>query len=241
MRRRSLISLLIVAAVAVAIISPAYLSFRKAERLHERLRRFEWLLSTIDDYDIVMRRLPAAVKTDEDGNPLYSWRMTLVPYAEGAKDLIDMQAPWTAPSNHDFSQQSPRLFCDPDERDRRERMKGVISVFIGRDTPFQIKSSMRLVDVPPDTILLIEAKPNAEHWMAPGDIEIGSGPVKLQHPDDGIIVGFADGEIWHLIGAVPAEILLEFATTAPCQARDRQSSLGLFKKTTRHARAFHAR
>jgi len=214
---------------------PIYLAIVRAQSFEERLNRFDILLTGLYVYDENLGRLPAALKHDEAGNVLYSWRVSLLPFTEGVKDLLDTESSWTAASNQYFRERAIYQFCDLRDRNRADRSRGIISLILGPDTPMQEKSSMRLSKVPHDTILLIEAQPNAEHWMAPGDISPDADELKRRHRGSGMVIGFADGEIWHLRDAVPFEELMKFASAVPTEPRDREAALGPFKVTSRRA------
>jgi hypothetical protein len=237
MRLRNLAFILIVGVLA-GVLGPACVAWMSTESIDQRLSRFETLIIGLHSYAVSFGHLPEAVKFDDAGTALYTWCVTLIPFMESVKDLLDTKSSWKAPTNRYLSEHAPQFYCDRYEKVPAERIKGIVSVFIGPDTPFQIKSSMRLSKVPPDTILLVESKPNAEHWMAPGDIELKIEPVSLPHSGKGIVVGFADGEIWYLDDSVPVQELMRFATAEPIETRDRQKSLGPFKIQYRRARSF---
>jgi Protein of unknown function (DUF1559) len=235
---RALLALLAVAVLA-GLIYPANLAFKRAESLDRRMHRFEILRLGLQSYHDTFNALPLAVSCNDSGAVRYSWRVTLMPFTEGVKDLLDLDSPWTAPTNRYFAGRAVYQYCNPDERDAKERIAGIVSVIVGDDTPMQLTSSRGLSGVPGDTILLIESKPDAEHWMAPGDLplsELLTG--SLKHDGQGLLVGFADGEIWHLHDSVPSQALARFAIVNPSEPRDRASALGPFKISSRRVRSF---
>jgi hypothetical protein len=218
------------------------MAFKRAELRQQRISRFDRLLSSLRWYDDTFFHLPKTVRQNESGATLYSWRVTLMPFNEGVKDLLDLDSPWTAPSNRFFAERAIWLYCDPDERDNKERIKGVVSVIVADDTPMQPTLSHRLSEVPEDTVLLIEAKPQTEHWMAPGDLPVSALQAGVfKHAGQGVLVGFADGEIWQLRDSVPIEELARFATVNPSEPRNREAKLGPFKMHSTRARAFDRR
>ena len=227
--------------LAVLIVVVGITAFRQvnsnARSINARLSRFDTLLTLLHDYDFNTGRLPPAVKYDESGKCLYSWRFALVRFWEDVKDLVDMEASWNSPSNQHFSARDIELYCSADERNTAKRMKGTVSVIVGRDTPMQLKSSSRLSEVPGDTILIIEAAPDAIHWMAPGDIPLNPDD-ELEHSGKGIVVGFADGQIWYLRDSVPTRVLMRFATVKPGELRDREALLGPYRVRVTRARMF---
>jgi hypothetical protein len=239
-RHNSIRLFIVVALVATAGISATavYLRSGIAESLGKRMTRFEWILGSLKSYDRANGRLPDSIKRDSQGNVLYSWRATVVPYTEAVGDLFDAHASWEAPTNRLISKQLIPLYCAHDENDSIERLKGVVSAIVGLGTPLQPERSLRLSDVPRDTILLIEVKPSAAHWMAPGDTTLDADRLHVRKDSEGVLVGFADGEIWYLRDSVPVKELMKFATASPSEARDRNASLGPHRVLSRRTTIF---
>lgn len=237
-RRRVAIATILLGSVAIGIIGlPLYSSLRSSATLERRMSRFVTLLKAIAYYDQNNGRLPAAVKFDPDGVPLFSWRVAVLPFAEGVRELLDTDSPWNARSNEYFAQRPIGLFCDPDRSPQSERFRSEVVVIVGQSTPIQLDKSERLQDVPCDTVLIIEGAAIAPHWMAPGDIslaDVNDRFVSSSNYDD-IVVGFADGQVWCLDRSVPSDVLREFMTVEGTGMRDREEMLGPYKLAVQFA------
>ena len=56
----------------------------------------------IHNYESANGHLPPAYIADENGNPMHSWRVLILPYIEGQQalfDRYDMDEPWDGPNN----------------------------------------------------------------------------------------------------------------------------------------------
>ena len=152
---------------------------------------------------------PPAYVTDADGEPLYSWRVLILPYIE-RPDLYDqyhLDEPWDSEHNLEIAHQAiPMFTCpsyggfmhDPEHGDAAltnyVAVVGPSSVFRGREPTGRDDIS----DDPASTIFLVEvADDHAVPWAAPGDITAEEFVVDLadhevhNHPD-GTVVVFAD-------------------------------------------------
>ncbi len=76
-------------------------------------------------------------------------------------------------------------------------------------------------------MLLIEIADSGTHWMAPGDLDVRKIPNTITEGTSGkgVIVAFADGEVWFLHREVPINHLREFLTIAGAQRNDREQLL----------------
>lgn len=235
---------LVISAAAVVIILVSsviavysvYTAQQNTASLNARLSRFEILMEALHTYDDNVGHLPEAIGRDAKGKPLYSWRLSILPFTEAVKDRVDLNAPWTAKSNQYFAQRPIYLFCNPNRQPQADRFRSELVAIIGTSTAMQLYNSRRLKEVPCDTIIIIEAEAPSLHWMAPGDISPDDVDrvVNLDKHDD-IIVGFADGEIWSLSRSVPADILRQFMIVDGDRTRDREAMLGPYRLYSRSA------
>src|SRR5689334_19369724 len=109
-------------------------------------------------------RLPPAVVRDQYGQPLYSWRVLILPYVE-AGDLYQrfrLDEPWDSPHNRPLLSQMPGYYAAP-LPDGVEAEPGTTfyQVFVGRGTAFDSDEGNRLPDDFPDgtanTLTVVEA------------------------------------------------------------------------------------
>ena len=155
-----------------------------------------------DDYGT----LPPAYTTDENGKPLHSWRVLILPYIEhGALyDSIRLDEPWDSEYNKQFHSLMPSIyFCPSSESKPRDGFTSYMGV-VGPDTISDGTSTTKFDDVTADlstVIWLVEVHPST-CWMVPIDIpqSVLSPDLKFssesgigsRHPG-GIVVGYMDG------------------------------------------------
>ena len=151
-------------------------------------------------------QLPPAVVYDRDGNPLYSWRVLLLPFIE--EDALykefHLDEPWDSPHNKPLLARMPKLYARPREWPPKEPYATYYQVFDGPGAVFdsdkskglepfgvpdpgaaaasrmQASTSRRIADIPDgtsNTILIAEAG-DAVPWSAPGDLHFDpNGPL----------------------------------------------------------------
>jgi hypothetical protein len=68
--------------------------------------------TAIHSYHAVNGQLPDAVVTDKKGRPLYSWRVTLLPYLEELRVYKEfkLDEPWDSPHNKRLVEHTPRCY-----------------------------------------------------------------------------------------------------------------------------------
>jgi len=97
----------------------------------------------------------------------------------------------------------------------------------GRGTAFEEGRVVRLKDIPPDTILVVEIAKSSICWAEPGDLDIEHVPESLARGVDGggVHVLFADAAVWFLRADVPLGELREFVTIEGAKRYDREQVL----------------
>jgi hypothetical protein len=148
------------------------------------------------------RRLPPAAVCGEDGKPLLSWRVLLLPFLE-QKELYDrfhLNEPWDSPHNLGLFAEIPRVFRPYDGSSPPEPNTTFYQVFVGKRTAFEEGVVLRLEDLrggTSNTFLVVEAG-TAVPWTKPEDIRYAEDqPVpKLGGMfNDSFRVAFADCHI----------------------------------------------
>jgi hypothetical protein len=147
-------------------------------------------------------RLPPAVVYGEDGTPLYSWRVLILPYIEqdALYKQFHLDEPWDSPHNLQLLPQMPATYAPPG---RKAKMAPpyhtVLHVLVGKGAAFEDRAGTSLAADFPDgtsnTLLVVEAGEPVP-WSKPDDLRYDpDGPL----PDlrslfrDSFRAGFADG------------------------------------------------
>ena len=155
------------------------------------------------NYADVHGTMPPAVVYGDDGRPLYSWRVLILPYIE-QNDLYQefhLDEPWDSPHNLALLPRMPEAYAPPRyKRSKVPPYHTVCHVFVGKGAAFEGKEGLRLpADFPkgtPNTLLIVEAGEPVP-WTKPADLAYDpDGPL----PDlrclfkDGFRAVLADGE-----------------------------------------------
>ena len=129
-------------------------------------------------YHDVHGTLPPAHVADENGTPVHSWRVLLLPFMDG-NDLYkqyDFDEPWNGPNNRRLASSMPEIFRCPSycpEDDQSFHTNYVVAV--GAETAFPGSRSVRLAEITDDTsktIMLAETCNANIHWMEPRDLNL---------------------------------------------------------------------
>jgi len=156
------------------------------------------------NYHDVHRRLPPAVVYGEDGTPLLSWRVLMLPYV-GERELYEefkLDEPWDSPHNIRLLPKIPAVFKPPARRARKMQPHDtVIHVFVGKGTAFEEGRAIRLKEDFPDgtssTILMVEGGPPVP-WTKPEEIPFAPEaplPNLFNLFGDTLRIAFADGSV----------------------------------------------
>ncbi|HLW66408.1 MAG TPA: DUF1559 domain-containing protein [Gemmataceae bacterium] len=147
-------------------------------------------------------RLPPAAVCGEDGTPLLSWRVLLLPYIE-QNDLykqFHLDEPWDSPHNIELLPKMPRTYAAPGSKAKKlPPYHTVCHVFFGKGAAFEGKEGLRLpgdfIDGTSNTILIVEAGEPVP-WTKPDEILFDPDkpvPELRRIFRDGFRVGMADG------------------------------------------------
>ncbi|MFL5242439.1 MAG: DUF1559 domain-containing protein [Gemmataceae bacterium] len=149
-------------------------------------------------------RLPPAVVYGENGEPLYSWRVLILPYIEQNEvyNKFKLNEPWDSPHNYELLSEMPRAYAPPSgKRSKAPAYYTFCKVFVGQGAAFEGQKGLRLPADFPDgtsnTILIAEAGEPVP-WTMPQDLPYDP---ELPLPDlrglfkDGFRAGMADGSM----------------------------------------------
>lgn len=201
----------------------------------ERANRMERVLKALADYNDVSQLLPAAKRwhlpaptcRDVRGRALYSWRFLLLSFCEMPSTKMDLSAPWYAPANCDTASRPAAYYCfSRDPNGRKEVTTNLVAV-TGPNAAFDPDGKAKWDELPYDLIVIIESGSVNVHWAEPGDLEVRQvdQSVAAGLDGEGVLVGFADGQVWFLRNDVPLQDLLAFMTIPGAKESDRGERL----------------
>lgn len=217
-----------------ALVWPAVRAARRAARRTQRYNAMRQIGLGFMNFADCYKTLPPAVRTDDEGRPLSSWRFQIAPFLEAMMRGVDLDDAWDDPVNRHYTTHPHGCYCLSEPADPRQRLDTNVVAITGPDSPLEgrgasrFKSARRFQDVDADTILAVEVAYSDTHWAEPGDLSIDDLPEAFcQGLDgDGLHVLFADGTVWFLRRDVPLAELRKFCTVDGARRHDREPVLG---------------
>lgn len=126
------------------------------------------------NYGETHKRLPPQAIHDNDGKPLLSWRVLILPYLEEG-DLYEefkKDEPWDSPHNKKLLAKMPKIYAGPGQGESTLYLT-YYQVFVGKGAGFEEKQLLRLPDQFPDgchnTLAVAEAGIPVP-WSKPADL-----------------------------------------------------------------------
>lgn len=208
---------LLIGVVVAALLVP--LRMGSAASNASSLNNLKQIALALHNYHDQNQSFPPAVVTDAQGQPLYSWRVLLLPYLEQAHlyDQFDKSKAWDDPANIAISRQMISTFRSPHDAGLAPDGTNYF-VVIGATTAFPADKPISLatiLDGTSNTIAVVELQGIAGSWAAPIDPKIESlamsiGPAagQLNSPNPrGLNVVFCDGFARQLPNTTPPATL----------------------------------
>lgn len=192
--------MLVCGGILVALLLPAVQAAREAARRAQSSNNLKQIALAIHNYHDTYACFPPAVVTDEDGQPLYSGRVLLLPFLnqEAMYNAFDKSKAWNSPENQALSTTVIPLFVDPSSTNPGAGQTDYLFVS-GKGALFEAGKKVTFGDVPDglsNTLMLVEVKNSGINWAEPRDISI-SQPMSLpqgNHPG-GNNAALADGSV----------------------------------------------
>lgn len=199
--------LLLVVGILIALLLPAITAARSAAQRMQCNNNEKQIMFALWNYHDTHGSFPPAYTVDEDGNPLHSWRVLILPYMEQQLlyNQIRLDEPWDSPHNQQFHRQMPFHYICQDAP-LESRIEGLTSYkwVVGPGTISSGPDSMTFGEMQngtSNTIAIVEVIPST-NWMAPVDIPLSEISLGMNHsPTEGvgsfhtggINVGMCDG------------------------------------------------
>jgi hypothetical protein len=178
-------------------------------------------------YDARYGSLPPAYIADQNGKPMHSWRILILPFLEQEPlyKEYDFSEPWDGPHNSRLMQRCPKQFRCHEATNQNPSATSYVAV-VGNTTMWPGNRGSRLEDIKDgtsNTIMLVEVADSDINWMEPRDLSFEQATkgvnVDKQHGISsnhaGIVcVAYADGHGTYLVDDVSSEALKALFTIA---------------------------
>lgn len=192
------------------VMAPHVKQARAAAQRTTRINRFRRIVLGILNYESANGTLPPVGTYAEDGSPLLSWRVHILPYLGDEEQALyrkfRLDEPWDSPHNKQLLPLMPEVYADPDPNltlhDRNAVGRTTFVVPTGPGTAFsgpEGTTIRSITDGTVNTLALVEiASMAAPYWTRPKDwvIDPAMPWERLNRTDrDWITIALLDGSV----------------------------------------------
>ncbi len=217
--------------VLVALVLPAVQSARQSARRAQASNNMKQIALAIHNYHDAFKAMPAAYNADENGKPLLSWRVHILPFIEqqALYEQFHLDEPWSSKHNRKLIARMPAIYQSPGSMADPGKTvylgnAGEGGIFVspkenGKQGRWPLGTRFRdITDGLSQTIMLVEAGDTAAViWTKPDDFALDKdNPLRgLIGRRPGIFMtGFCDGSVQALSTAVNRDTLKGLFTRA---------------------------
>ena len=219
------VTFFVIIGILIALLLPAVNGAREAARRMQCSNHMKQIGLALYNYHDAYKSLPPAYTTDEDGNPLHSWRVLILPYLEQQYlyDQIRLDEPWDSEYNSQFHTRMPGVYrCTSTAT---ENGMATYSVVVGEETVFHGDTTYTIGDIEDgnfNTIFLVERK-TPVCWMDPFQeitfeeackgVNVSEDGIGSPHPG-GVNVCIFDGSVSFISDTIHPDTLRALFTRA---------------------------
>lgn len=222
-----LVGVLAIAAIVcggflTALLLPAVQAAREAGRRAQCTNQLKQIGVAMHNYHDVYKCFPAAVLTDEEGEPRRSWRVAILPFVNGGMiyDQYDFSQPWNSKGNRSLEMPMSYVYRCPSDAGSATLYNTSYVMVVGEGTiGGEPNESVKIADVTDgtsNTILAIEVGGSSIHWMEPRDMTVDEAITYITSPSatgqqhshpGGVNVLMADGSVHFVASSIAPETL----------------------------------
>ena len=171
--------------VLASMLEPARMGNQRTQRLNN-LRQ---VILAMHNYESANRSWPAYANFDDDGKPLLSWRVHMLPYVEQNElyQQFKLDEPWNSSHNIKLVKKMPPVYADPSRKTRVINDAGRTTMVVPRAETTMFHSNegiefKEITDGSSNTIAIVNVIPErAVVWTQPVDWD-----VDMNNPVDGL-------------------------------------------------------
>jgi hypothetical protein len=170
--------MLLACSCLICLLLPAVSAAREAARRGQCRNHLKQLALALHNYHDVYGQFPPAFVPDQDGRPMHSWRVLILPFIEqyALYQQYDFEEPWDGPNNRRLLSLMPFGFyqCPSDVRTGRSEWTSYVAVVDAR-AAWPGSTSTKFSDFSGGTamaILVLEDQSQEIPWMEPRDLTL---------------------------------------------------------------------
>jgi len=216
--------------ILIALLLPAVQAAREAARRMQCSNHEKQMVLALHNYHDVYGAFPPLHTVDEEGNPLHSWRVLILPFIEQSAlyEAIRLDEPWDSEHNRQFHDRMPSIYRCPSSSGgvlfRDTTYSAVAGGSFQPATKAESVLGLKLSDVTDgtsNTLAIVEVR-EPFNWMDPtADVTVEelvnwvvrSGRVRAgSRHSGGMNVALLDGSVRFIAYEIDPEILRAMAT-----------------------------
>jgi hypothetical protein len=161
-----------------SLLLPAFTSARESARYAMCAGNLRQIAVALHMYENSYGSFPPAYIAAEDGTPMHSWRVLLLPFldAQGVYDKYSFDEPWNGPNNIKLLHSMPPIYLCPSASLSDDEWNSCTSyvAVVGPHTAWPGTTPRRIPEITdglPNTMLLIESN-ELVPWLEPRDLQL---------------------------------------------------------------------
>lgn len=186
----AVIMFLVCGGILAALLLPAVQAAREAARRSQCTNNLKMIGLGMHNYLSQHRSFPPAYLPDQDGKPMHSWRVLLLPYLEEEPlyKQYRFDEPWDGPNNRALTDLMPKVYQCPSDPSPNAAKTTNYVVITGVGTVFEGAEAMSIRDITDgtsNTFLVVEVPGTSVNWLEPKDTTIEGINQMLQNAANG--------------------------------------------------------
>jgi len=219
--------------IPIALLLPAVQAAREAARRSQCSNNLKQLALAMHNYHDVYQCFPPAYIADEDGRPMHSWRVLILPFVESSAlyEQYNFDEPWDSPGNLALADLMPQVYRCPSDSPSLPSETSY-AMIVGPGTMFDgrtVTGVSRIMDGTSNTIMFVEATGSGINWLEPRDLDVEQLPFQINSPTGtgirshhpgGVNVALCDGSVRFLPDTINPQTLKALITIAGGEVAD---------------------
>lgn len=206
--------------VMTGLLLPAVQAAREAARRMSSSNNLRQIMLAFHNYESAYRKLPAQAIVDDDGKPLLSWRVAILPYLEQGElyNEFHLDEPWDSEHNIKLLERMPEIFRNPSNPPASGITTYLVPMGDGVGLGPDGLEFQQITDGTSNTLAVLDVDfEMGVPWTKPDDLDIESfdqgGAIGYLRVE-GFNAAFFDGSVRFLSSSMDMDLLRALMTRA---------------------------